>query len=53
LQKSELVPKASLEVVRIFLNMQADWRLIGALCAKQHEAWAYGRGYLTMEAYIR
>ena len=28
-------------------------RLIGALCAEQHEEWAHGRRYLTMEAYVR
>ena len=39
------------KVVRIFPNMQAAWRLIGALCAEQHEEWAHGRRYLTMEAY--
>jgi len=38
------------KVVRIFPNMQAAWRLIGALCAEQHEEWAHGRRYLTMEA---
>jgi len=41
------------KVVRIFPNMQAAWRLIGALCAEQHEEWAHGRRYLTMEAYVR
>ncbi len=41
------------KVVRIFPNMQAAWRLIGALCAEQHEEWAHGRRYLTMEAYLR
>ena len=33
--------------------MQAAWRLIGALCAEQHEEWAHGRRYLTIEAYVR
>ena len=41
------------KVVRIFPNMQAAWRLIGALCAEQHEEWAHGRRYLTMEAYVQ
>jgi len=40
------------KVVRIFPNMQSAWRLIGALCAEQHEEWAHGRRYLTMEAYF-
>jgi len=38
------------KAVRIFPNMQAAWRLIRALCAEQHEEWAHGRRYLTMEA---
>jgi len=41
------------KVVRIFPNMQAAWRLIGALCAEQHEEWAHGRRYLTMNEYFR
>ena len=41
------------KVVRIFPNMQAAYRLIGALCAEQHEEWAHGRRYLTMEAYFQ
>ena len=41
------------KVVRIFPNMRAAWRLIGALCAEQHEEWARGRKYLTMEEYFR
>ena len=41
------------KVVRIFPTMQAAWRLIGALCAEQHEEWAHGRRYLTMEAYVQ
>ena len=41
------------KVVRIFPNMQAAYRLIGALCAEQHEEWAHGRRYLTMEAYYQ
>ena len=41
------------KVVRIFPNMQAAWRLIGALCAEQHEEWAHGRRYLTMNEYVR
>ena len=41
------------KVVRIFPTMQSAWRLIGALCAEQHEEWAHGRRYLTMEAYVQ
>ncbi len=41
------------KVVRIFPTMQSVWRLIGALCAEQHEEWAHGRRYLTMEAYVQ
>ena len=41
------------KVVRIFPNMQSAWRLIGALCAEQHEEWAHGRRYLTMNEYFR
>ena len=41
------------KVVRIFPNMQSAWRLIGALCAEQHEEWAHGRRYLTMETYFQ
>ena len=41
------------KVVRIFPNMQSAWRLIGALCAEQHEEWGHGRRYLTMDAYVQ
>ena len=41
------------KVVRIFPNTEAAWRLIGALCAAQHEEWAHSRGYLTMNEYVR
>jgi len=38
-------------VIRIFPNRQSCWRLIGALCAEQHETWATGRRYFDMDAY--
>jgi len=38
-------------VIRIFPNMEASWRLIGALCAEQHETWATGRRYFDMTEY--
>jgi transposase-like protein len=39
-------------VVRIFPNVTAAWRLIGALSCEQHEAWSTGRVYLCMEAFF-
>lgn len=39
------------KVIRIFPTMQSAWRMIGALLAEQHEKWAYGRRYLTMDDY--
>lgn len=41
------------KVIRIFPNQQSAWRLIGALCAEQHEEWSTGRRYLKMEEYFR
>jgi len=38
-------------VVRIFPNQDSAYRLIGALCAEQHEEWSTGRRYLTMDAF--
>ena len=38
-------------VIRIFPNLQSSWRLIGALCAEQHETWATGRRYFDMAEY--
>ena len=40
------------KVIRIFPTMQSAWRMIGALLAEQHEKWAYGRRYLTMDEYF-
>jgi len=39
------------KVVRIFPNQDSAYRLIGALCAEQHEEWSTGRRYLTMDAF--
>ncbi len=39
-------------VIRIFPNVAAAWRLIGALSCEQHEAWSTGRRYLCMEAFF-
>ena len=38
-------------VIRIFPNMESCWRLIGALCAEQHETWSTGRKYFDMTDY--
>jgi transposase-like protein len=38
-------------VIRIFPNMDSCWRLIGALCAEQHETWSTGRKYFDMTDY--
>jgi transposase-like protein len=40
------------KVIRIFPNEDSAHRLIGALCAEQHEEWSTGRRYLTMEAFF-
>ena len=39
-------------VVRIFPNVAAAWRLIGALSCEQHEVWSTGRVYLNMDAFF-
>lgn len=39
-------------VVRIFPNVAAAWRLIGALSCEQHEVWSTGRRYLNMDAFF-
>jgi transposase-like protein len=40
------------KVVRIFPSGESAYRLIGALCAEQHEEWSTGRRYLTMDAFF-
>jgi len=40
------------KVIRIFPSGESAYRLIGALCAEQHEEWSTGRRYLTMEAFF-
>jgi transposase-like protein len=39
-------------VIRIFPNLASARRLIGALCAEQHEEWSTGRRYLIMDAFF-
>lgn len=39
-------------VIRIFPNVRAAWRLIGALSCEQHEAWSTGRRYLNMDEFF-
>lgn len=39
-------------VIRIFPNVMAAWRLVGALSCEQHEVWATGRRYLNMGEYF-
>jgi len=39
-------------VIRIFPNEASIFRMIGALMAEQHEAWATGRLYLNMDEYV-
>jgi len=39
-------------VIRIFPNEASAFRMIGALMAEQHEAWATGRLYLNMDEYF-
>lgn len=41
------------KVIRIFPNQQSAWRLVGALCAEQHEEWSTGRLYLNMDEFYR
>ena len=41
------------KVIRIFPNKASDRRLVGALCAEQHEEWSTGRLYLNMDEYHR
>jgi len=40
-------------IIRIFPNTESVWRLVGALCAEQHEEWSTGRRYLTMDEFYR
>lgn len=40
------------KVIRIFPNEASAYRLVGALCAEQHEEWSTGRRYLTMDAFF-
>ena len=39
-------------VIRIFPNLTSAQRLIGALCAEQHEEWSTGRRYLIMDEFF-
>ena len=39
-------------VIRIFPNVAAAWRLIGALSCEQHEVWSTGRRYLNMDEFF-
>jgi transposase-like protein len=39
-------------VLRIFPNLASARRLIGALCAEQHEEWSTGRRYLVMDEFF-
>ena len=39
-------------VIRIFPNVMAAWRLIGALSCEQHEVWSTGRRYLNMDEFF-
>lgn len=41
------------KVIRIFPTMTSAWRMVGALCAEQHEEWSTGRRYLNMDEYFR
>ena len=41
------------KVVPIFPNQRSVWRLVGALCAEQHEEWSTGRCYLKMDEFYR
>lgn len=40
-------------VIRIFPNLTSAQRLIGALCAEQHEEWSTGRRYLIMDEFFQ
>ena len=40
-------------VIRIFPNLASAQRLIGALCAEQHEEWSTGRRYLIMDEFFQ
>ena len=40
------------KVIRIFPDLSAVKRLVGALCAETHEEWSTGRRYLTMDEYF-
>lgn len=39
-------------VIRIFPNVAAAWRLIGALSCEQHEQWSTGRLYVNMDEFF-
>lgn len=41
------------KVIRIFPNRASTYRLIGALCAEQHDEWSTGRKYLKMDEYFQ
>jgi transposase-like protein len=41
------------KVIRIFPNMDSAYRLVGALCAENHEEWSTGRRYLSMDEYFQ
>lgn len=41
------------KVIRIFPNRASAYRLIGALCAEQHDEWSTGRKYLKMDEYFQ
>ena len=41
------------KVIRIFPNRASAYRMIGALCAEQHDEWSTGRRYLTMDEYYQ
>jgi len=41
------------KVVRIFPNIEAAYRLVGALCAETHEEWSTGRRYMVLDEFFR
>lgn len=41
------------KVIRIFPSRASAYRLIGALCAEQHDEWSTGRKYLKMDEYVQ